>query len=82
MFTKLTLVAAATAAIATIAYVAPVSAAPFAPPTPGVEESLTQQVHWGGRGRCRYWRHECANRWGWGTGRYHRCLWRHDCGRW
>jgi hypothetical protein len=23
-----------------------------------------------------------ADRWGWGTGRYYRCLWRHGCGRW
>jgi hypothetical protein len=30
-------------------------------------------------GRCRYWRHECARRWGWGTRRYYRCLWRHGC---
>jgi hypothetical protein len=81
MLTRLTLGAAAVAAIA---YFAPVSAAPVTTQTPVVGEALVQQVQWEGwRRRCRYWRHECAQRWGWGTGRYYRCLWRHDCGgRW
>jgi hypothetical protein len=34
-------------------------------------------VHYG---RCSYWRRECAERWGWGTWRWRRCLGRHDCG--
>lgn len=29
--------------------------------------------------RCRYWRRECAFRWGWGGWRYRRCLFRHGC---
>jgi hypothetical protein len=33
-------------------------------------------------GRCRAWRRECAERWGWGSGRWHRCLARHGCDRW
>jgi hypothetical protein len=28
---------------------------------------------------CRSWRHECADRWGWGNWRYERCLRRHGC---
>jgi hypothetical protein len=81
MFMKLTLGAAA---VATLAFVTPISAAPLGPqtPTPAVENGLVEQVQWWGHRHCRYWRHECANRWGWGTRRYYRCLWRHDCGRW
>jgi hypothetical protein len=81
MFAKLTLGAATAAAIAAAAYFAPVSAAPFTPqqPAAAADAGLVQQVRWR---RCRYWRHECADRWGWGTGRYYRCLWRHGCGRW
>lgn len=30
-------------------------------------------------GYCRAWRHECADRWGWGTWRFQRCLARHGC---
>ena len=30
-------------------------------------------------GYCRSWRHECAERWGWGTWRFNRCLARHGC---
>jgi hypothetical protein len=77
MFTKLTLGAAAVAAVA---YFAPLSAAPFNVQQSGATEAgLVQQVQWR---RCRAWRHECADRWGWGTNRYYRCLWRHGCGRW
>lgn len=28
---------------------------------------------------CRRWRHECADRWGWRTPRYFRCMGRHGC---
>lgn len=35
--------------------------------------------HYYGGGRCRYWRHECAGRWGWSSPGYDRCLWRHGC---
>jgi hypothetical protein len=29
--------------------------------------------------RCHRWKRKCAWRWGWGTRRYARCLWRHGC---
>jgi hypothetical protein len=32
-----------------------------------------------GYGRCKSWRHECADRWGWGGRRFERCLDRHGC---
>lgn len=35
-----------------------------------------------GYGRCRFWREECADRWGYDTHRYYRCLRRHGCGGW
>ena len=28
---------------------------------------------------CRYWHRECAERWGWRTRMYYRCLARHGC---
>ncbi len=79
MLTRVTLGAAAVAAFA---YLAPTLAAPLTAQTPLAGQTLAQQVQWGGYGRCRYWRHECASRWGWGTSGYYRCLYRHDCGRW
>jgi hypothetical protein len=82
MMTKLSLGALAVAAVA---YFAPLSAAPPVAQPAGIEaadNSLVQQVHWRGYRRCRHWRRECAERHGWGTRRYHRCLWRHGCGRW
>lgn len=36
-------------------------------------------AYWKHRGRCYAWRHECADRWGWGTRKFHRCLVRHGC---
>lgn len=30
-------------------------------------------------GYCQNWRDECADRWGWGGRRFHRCLDRHGC---
>jgi hypothetical protein len=44
--------------------------------------SLLQQVQFWDIRRCRGWRRECAARWGWGSGRWHRCLARHGCERW
>ncbi len=29
--------------------------------------------------RCYKWRHKCARRWGVGSKRFYRCLWRHHC---
>ncbi len=37
-----------------------------------------QNVHYGRR-YCRRWRWRCADRWGWHTRRFYRCLWRHGC---
>jgi hypothetical protein len=28
---------------------------------------------------CHFWRNECADRWGWGTWRYRRCVRNHGC---
>jgi hypothetical protein len=41
------------------------------------EDSLVQPVQYG---HCRYWRRVCADRWGWGTRRFHICLERRGCG--
>lgn len=40
-----------------------------------------RRYRWEGRRfrRCRGWRHECADRWGWGTWRFDRCMARHGC---
>src|SRR5262245_9189109 len=35
--------------------------------------------YYGGGGSCAYVRNTCAARFGWGTGAYHRCLWRRGC---
>lgn len=35
--------------------------------------------YWRHRGYCWRWRHICADRWGWGSWRYYRCLRRHGC---
>jgi hypothetical protein len=43
--------------------------------------SIVQQAQFWDIGRCRAWRHECADRWGWRTERFHRCLARHGCER-
>lgn len=45
-----------------------------------VEDSLVKPVQWGEWRYCRYWRRQCAERWGWGTRRFYRCLERHGCG--
>jgi hypothetical protein len=59
----------------------------------GAQSTLTEAVQYrrdgwrrggwdrdrGGWGRCRAWRNECADRWGWGGPRFRRCLWRHGC---
>ncbi len=41
-----------------------------------VEGTLVEQVQWG---RCRYWRRECAARWGWRTPQWYACMARHGC---
>jgi hypothetical protein len=32
-----------------------------------------------GVGSCSYWSSACGYRWGWGTGAWYRCMWRHGC---
>jgi hypothetical protein len=39
------------------------------------------EVQFWDMGRCRAWRRECADRWGWRTERWYRCLARHGCER-
>jgi hypothetical protein len=41
-----------------------------------VQDTLVQKTSWR---YCRRWRHECADRWGWRTRGYFRCLRRHGC---
>jgi len=56
----------------------PMSASPLAllSQQSSAESGSLQKVHYR---YCRRWRHECADRWGWRTGRYFRCLARHGC---
>jgi hypothetical protein len=37
--------------------------------------SIVEKASW----YCRKWRHKCTRRWDWGTPRFYRCMWRHDC---
>jgi hypothetical protein len=53
---------------------------PFAASRPG-QVSVVEQAQFWDIGRCRSWRRECADRWGWRTGRWYRCLARHGCDR-
>lgn len=78
----------ATFAAPTLSSAAALSGAPQSTVAIGDRASVTQQVQWyprwrerrgWGGGRCRAWRHECADRWGWGGPRFRRCLWRHGC---
>jgi hypothetical protein len=57
------------------------SAAPQAPSLSVENAGVVQQAQWWDIDRCRAWRRECADRWGWGSERFHRCLWRHGCER-
>ena len=55
------------------------SAASLSPQSTRVTEvdgSLVQKAQYR---YCRRWRHECADRWGWRTRGYFRCLARHGC---
>jgi hypothetical protein len=74
----------ATALLAIGTFFAPsiASSAPTAPQTAivgaaEVERPLVQEVQWWGY--CRQWRHECAERWGWGSHHFYYCLRRHGC---
>jgi hypothetical protein len=77
MLTKLSLAAGAVALA--IALSPGASAAPALPQATVAETgsgTLIEKTHFRG---CRFWRHECAARWGWRSRMYHRCLWRHGC---
>jgi alpha-beta hydrolase superfamily lysophospholipase len=39
--------------------------------------SIVEKAGW--RRRCRRWNAKCSYRWGWQTGRYWRCMRRHNC---
>lgn len=81
--------AGAICALTLTAFATPSSAATFVPNLSTGAQSQVEQVHWtgywhrhrwgGGWGYCRRWRHECADRWGWGTWQFRRCLRRHGC---
>jgi hypothetical protein len=43
--------------------------------------SGVEQVQFWDINRCRAWRRECADRWGWRSDRWYRCLARHGCER-
>jgi hypothetical protein len=45
-------------------------------PQIGQNQSLVQPARYG---RCIEWRHICADRWGWGSWRFRRCLRLHAC---
>ena len=59
----------------------PVSAGSQSPFGGPQSPAAVQQMQWWDFDRCRGWRRECAERWGWRTERWHRCLARHGCGR-
>jgi hypothetical protein len=88
------LAAAATLALTMVAAATPSSAAPYGRHTTHVAPEVRVDVRHGGRhfghhhwnhgrrhvwNQCRAWRHECADRWGWGTWRFQRCMARHGC---
>jgi hypothetical protein len=78
MLVKLSLAAGLVAAVATFAPHS-ASAGNLVPQSMAarlIDASLVQKAHYRG---CRFWRHECAARWGWRTRGYFRCLWRHGC---
>jgi len=43
---------------------------------PSAQSSLAQPARWRS---CEFWRDRCALRWGPGTWRFARCMWRHAC---
>ncbi len=61
--------------------VASAQAAPQLPAQSTGNTPLLQQAQYWDVGRCRAWRRECAERWGWRSDRWHRCLARHGCDR-
>lgn len=94
MYRKLAIATCLSVTVLTLSPLA-VSAATTTPMqfgTQAADNSFVQPVHdhwryrdWrrrdeGGWRHCRAWRHRCADRWGWGTWDFRRCLRRHGCG--
>ena len=70
--------------LAVAALLVPSSVFAGAAQSPGLKADsppTVQQVQWWDLDRCRAWRRECADRWGWRTDRWYRCLARHGCER-
>jgi hypothetical protein len=80
MFHKLA-VAAGLITAAALCAPAAVSAGAQLPAAGPAADPMVQHAQFWDIGRCRAWRRECADRWGWRTSRYHRCLARHGCHR-
>jgi len=92
MIGKLTL-AAGLVAMGLLAMPPGASAAALPQSRPAVDTDVSSMVHHRRHHRfARFHRHRfvylsagpsrcsiCANRWGWRTRAYHRCLWRHGC---
>lgn len=83
------IIAAAVVAVGMAAAAAPSEAAQLSHGT-RIQSQNFEPIHyrhWRGYGfygerqlnSCRYWRHECAERWDWGSWRFRRCLIRHGC---
>jgi hypothetical protein len=70
------LIAAALVFAGHAASAAPISSAPKVLGQVTTQEAGVQKVQWR---RCRFWRRECAFRWGWGGWRFRRCMIRHGC---
>lgn len=68
-------------AAAMLALATPAGAATSAQALPRLDtmapQSLVEKAGW--RGHCSRWRHICADRWGWGTWRFRRCMVLHGC---
>ena len=66
--------------LATAATIPSAIAGPNLPPSEQASSMVEQAQYWDIR-RCRAWRSECADRQGWGSRGFHRCLERHGCER-
>jgi hypothetical protein len=70
----------ASAAALSASMVTAAAPSPLAAPTPTAAWAVERVQFWD-VGRCRSWRRECADRWGWRSDRWYRCLARHGCER-
>jgi len=79
MIRKLSLAAGLVLAAATLAPIGASAAMAPQSPIPGTittDGSLVEKAQWSYCGR---WRRECAERWGWRTPGFFRCMGRHGC---